>query len=104
MFMTSCHRDVSATLAMLEIYIEGKWCCGGAALVMLGRERLWCRLETVRPESCGYQTMAEPVMVENVAGVDHVPESRQNASCYWQETINKNEGDSDDDRVGGCWR
>ena len=42
-------------------------------------------------------------MVENVAGVDHVPESRQNASCYCQETINKNEGDSDDDRVGGCW-
>jgi hypothetical protein len=36
MFMTSCHRNVSATLAMLEMYIEGKRCCGGAMLAMLG--------------------------------------------------------------------
>ena len=88
---------------MLVIYMEGKWCCGGAVLAMLGRERLRCRLETIRPRRRDCQTMAELVMVEKVAGVDHVPESRQDASCYCQETINKNEGDSDDDRVGHCW-
>jgi hypothetical protein len=40
MFMTSCHRNVSATLAMLEMYIEGKRCCGGAMLAMLGAREL----------------------------------------------------------------
>lgn len=40
MFMTSCHRNVSATLAMLEMYIERKWCCSGAILAMLGARAL----------------------------------------------------------------
>lgn len=38
--------------------------------------------------------------VVDVAGVDCDPESRPNASCYCQETINKNEGNVDDGRIG----
>lgn len=52
----------------------------------------------------GCQTTVELVRVEDAAGVGHVPASHQNASCYCQETINKNEGDADDDRAGDFWR
>jgi hypothetical protein len=39
--------------------------------------------------------------IGTVAGVDHVPVSRQNASCHCRKTINKNEEDSGDDHAGG---
>ncbi len=44
----------------------------------------------------------EPRKAVHAAGADHVPESRQNVSCYYQGTINKNEGNFDDDHDGVC--
>jgi hypothetical protein len=68
------------------------------------RERMCCWLEAVKLlESRSCRMMVELLVAEDAVGVDHDPESRQIVSCYCLETINKNEGDSGDDRVGGCW-
>lgn len=45
----------------------------------------------------------ELLVAGDAVGVHRDPESRQIASCYCLETINKNEGDSGGDRVGDCW-